>query len=33
MTSNRFAVVVVLGLIFVGLGLSAFVVNERELYR
>jgi len=31
MTSNRFAVVVVLGLIFVGLGLSAFVVNEREL--
>jgi len=31
MTSNRFAFVVVLGLIFVGLGLSAFVVNEREL--
>jgi len=31
MTSIRFAFVVVLGLIFVGLGLSAFVVNEREL--
>ena len=31
MTSNRFAFVVILGLIFVGLGLSAFVVNEREL--
>jgi len=31
MTGNRFAIVVVLGLIFVGLGLSAFAVNEREL--
>jgi len=31
MTNNRLAFVVVLGLIFVGLGLSAFLVNEREL--
>jgi membrane protease subunit HflC len=31
MTNNRFALVVVLGLFFVGIGLSAFVVNEREL--
>jgi membrane protease subunit HflC len=31
MTSNRFAFVVILGLLFVGLGLSAFSVNEREL--
>lgn len=31
MTSNRFAFVVILGLMFVGLGLSAFSVNEREL--
>jgi membrane protease subunit HflC len=31
MTSNRFVFVVVLGLILVGIGLSAFTVNEREL--
>jgi membrane protease subunit HflC len=31
MTSGRFAIVVVLGLIFVGIGLSAFTVNQREL--
>jgi len=31
MTSNRFTFVVILGLILVGLGLSAFTVNEREL--
>jgi len=31
MTNNRFAIVVLLGLVFVGIGLSAFVVNEREL--
>jgi membrane protease subunit HflC len=31
MTSNRFGFVVILGLVFVGLGLSAFTVNEREL--
>jgi modulator of FtsH protease HflC len=31
MTSNRFTSVVILGLILVGLGLSAFTVNEREL--
>ena len=31
MTNNRFALVGVLGLFFVGIGLSAFVVNEREL--
>ena len=30
MTNARFAVLVVLGLIFVGIGLSAFTVNERE---
>ena len=31
MTNNRFAIVVGLGLVLVGIGLSAFVVNEREL--
>jgi len=31
MTNSRFAIVVLLGLVFVGIGLSAFVVNEREL--
>jgi len=31
MNSSRFPVVVVLGLIFVAIGLSAFTVNEREL--
>jgi membrane protease subunit HflC len=31
MTNNRFAFVVAFGLILVGIGLSAFVVNEREL--
>ena len=31
MNNNRFAIVVVLGLFLVGIGLSAFVVNEREL--
>ena len=31
MTSSRFAFVVILGLVFVGIGLSAFIVNEREL--
>jgi modulator of FtsH protease HflC len=31
MTSGRFTIVVLLGLILVGLGLSAFTVNEREL--
>ena len=31
MTNARFAVMVLLGLAFVGIGLSAFTVNEREL--
>ncbi len=31
MTNARFVVLVVLGLVFVGIGLSAFTVNEREL--
>jgi len=31
MNSSRFPVVVILGLIFVAIGLSAFTVNEREL--
>ena len=31
MTSSRFAFVVLLGLVLVGIGLSAFSVNEREL--
>jgi len=31
MNNNRFAVVVILGLALVGIGLSAFTVNEREL--
>jgi membrane protease subunit HflC len=31
MTSGRFGFVVVLGLVFVAIGLSAFTVNEREL--
>ncbi len=31
MTSGKFGFVVVLGVIFVGVGLSAFTVNEREL--
>ncbi|MDH3430990.1 MAG: protease modulator HflC [Gammaproteobacteria bacterium] len=31
MTSGKFAFVVVLGLVFVAIGLSAFTVNEREL--
>ena len=31
MSSARFAVLVTLGIIFVGLGLAAFTVNEREL--
>lgn len=31
MTSSKFAFVVVLGLLLVGIGLSAFTVNEREL--
>lgn len=31
MSGNRFGIVVVLGLILVGVGLSAFTVNEREL--
>ena len=31
MTNNKFAIVVVLGVILVGVGLSAFTVNEREL--
>ena len=30
MSNSRFAVLVVLGLLFVGIGLSAFTVNERE---
>ena len=31
MSSARFAVLVTLGIVFVGLGLAAFTVNEREL--
>jgi len=31
MTNARFAVMVLLGLAFVGIGLSAFTINEREL--
>lgn len=31
MNNSRFAIVVLLGLAFVGIGLSAFTVNEREL--
>ena len=31
MTNARFVVLVLLGLVFVGIGLSAFTVNEREL--
>ncbi len=31
MTNARFVVLVLLGLAFVGIGLSAFTVNEREL--
>ena len=31
MNNSRFAIVVILGLVFVGIGLSAFTVNEREL--
>jgi membrane protease subunit HflC len=31
MTNNRFAIVVLLGLFLVGIGLSAFTINEREL--
>lgn len=31
MNNARFSVIVILGLIFVGIGLSAFTVNEREL--
>ncbi|MGB5354251.1 MAG: SPFH domain-containing protein, partial [Woeseia sp.] len=31
MTDARFAGVVILGLVLIGLGLSAFTVNEREL--
>ena len=31
MSNVRFAVLVLLGLAFVGIGLSAFTINEREL--
>jgi len=31
MTNRRFATLVIVGLLFVGIGLSAFTVNEREL--
>lgn len=31
MTNGRFATLVIVGLLFVGIGLSAFTVNEREL--
>ena len=31
MSGNRFAFVVIIGLVFIGIGLSAFTVNEREL--
>ena len=31
MTSTKFVFVVLLGLLLVGIGLSAFTVNEREL--
>lgn len=31
MTNGRFAALVIVGLLFVGIGLSAFTVNEREL--
>jgi membrane protease subunit HflC len=31
MTNNRFAIVVLLGLFLVGIGLSAFTINEREV--